>query len=152
MEDSFACGVNRASRLNKTLYSLPVHCLTAEDLQLENAKGIMRHFHSPENSRNRFLASLTQQDRAILRQIERPAEYKHAAREAGEHCRTTNGMTKCSDQMHSKLVDEATCNGSTSAGAYLLLCWCCRLEQSCAPQQCTSADTCQRAQCKQQHP
>lgn len=72
--------------MNKTLYSLPVHCLTAADLQNENAKGIMRHFHSPENSHNRFLASLTEQDRAILRHIERPADYKHAAREAGEHC------------------------------------------------------------------
>jgi hypothetical protein len=92
MDGSFACGVNRASRLNKTLYSLPVHCLTAEDLQLENAKGIMHHFHSPENSHNRFLASLTGQERAILRHIERPAEYKHAATEAGEHCNTSNSM------------------------------------------------------------
>lgn len=56
-------------------FLLAVHCLTAEDLRQENAKGIMQHFHAPENSHNRFLASLTQQERAILRHIERPQPY-----------------------------------------------------------------------------
>lgn len=87
MDDSssFACGVNRASRTNKTLYSLPVHCLTQTDLQLENAKGIMQHFHAPANSHNRFLASLTQQERAILRDFERPPPYNSTGTHDGEH-------------------------------------------------------------------
>lgn len=76
--------MNRASRLNKTLYSLPVHCLTESDLRQENAKGVMQHFHSPENGHNRFLASLTQQERAILRQLERPALYSSRMKEGEE--------------------------------------------------------------------
>jgi hypothetical protein len=75
---NYQCGVNRSSRMNKTLYSLPVHCLNEEDLRNENARGIMGHFHCPENEHNRFLASLTLQERAILRTIERPQPYKTA--------------------------------------------------------------------------
>lgn len=81
---AYGVGVNRASRSNKTLYSLPVHCLTAADLQLENAKGVMAHFHAPENSHNRFLASLTQEERAILRHVERPALYTSRRANEGE--------------------------------------------------------------------
>jgi hypothetical protein len=80
---NFSCGVNRASRLNKTLYSLPVHCLNEQDLQHENARGIMAHFHAPENEHNRFLASLTQQERAILRHIERPSPYNSKSAKPG---------------------------------------------------------------------
>ncbi|KAF6266487.1 hypothetical protein COO60DRAFT_1456405 [Scenedesmus sp. NREL 46B-D3] len=68
-------GVNRSCRLNKTLYSLPVHCLTKEDLSLENSRGVMQHFHRPENRNDRFMASLTEQERAILRDVERPGLY-----------------------------------------------------------------------------
>uniref|UniRef100_A0A383WAQ5 Uncharacterized protein n=1 Tax=Tetradesmus obliquus TaxID=3088 RepID=A0A383WAQ5_TETOB len=67
--------VNRSCRPNKTLYSLPVHCLTKEDLNLENSRGVMQHFHRPENRNNRFMASLTEQERAILRDVERPLLY-----------------------------------------------------------------------------
>jgi hypothetical protein len=35
----------------------------------------MQHFHRPENRNNRFMASLTEQERAILRDFERPALY-----------------------------------------------------------------------------
>lgn len=89
---NFALGSNRASRLNKTLYSLPVHCLTADDLKNENAKGIMQHFHAPENEHNRFLASLTQQERAILRHIERPLPYDYKASKPGRHCWFNSSM------------------------------------------------------------
>lgn len=80
---NFSCGVNRASRLNKTLYSLPVHCLNEQDLQQENARGILAHFHAPENEHNRFLASLTQQERAILRHIERPSPFNSKSAKPG---------------------------------------------------------------------
>lgn len=35
----------------------------------------MQHFHRPENRNNRFMASLTEQERAILRDVERPHLY-----------------------------------------------------------------------------
>ncbi|KAF8073017.1 rpsQ [Scenedesmus sp. PABB004] len=72
---------NRSSRLNKTLYSLPVHCLTNADLDAESARTVRGAFHRPENAHDRFLASLTQRDRAILRTIERPAAFSSRAQQ-----------------------------------------------------------------------
>lgn len=68
--------LNRSSRLNnKTLYSLPVHCLSDADIRMEHERGIMQGFHRPENSSNRFMASLTAFGKSILREIERPEPY-----------------------------------------------------------------------------
>jgi hypothetical protein len=35
----------------------------------------MQHFHRPENRNDRFMASLTEQEQAILRDVERPLLY-----------------------------------------------------------------------------
>lgn len=69
---------NRSSRLNKTLYGLPVHCLTQADLELENARGLRDHFHAPENRHNRFMSSITDIDKGgCLREVERPIQYSN---------------------------------------------------------------------------
>ncbi|KIY96499.1 hypothetical protein MNEG_11461, partial [Monoraphidium neglectum] len=49
--------MERSSRKQKTLRSLPVHCLTGDDLAAEGARGVRSGFNSPSNDHNRFLSS-----------------------------------------------------------------------------------------------
>jgi hypothetical protein len=49
------------------------------DIAAQQTKCMLHHFHAPENSHDRFLSSLTPQQRAILRDVERPPCYSHAA-------------------------------------------------------------------------
>lgn len=75
--------LNRSSRLNKTLYSLPVHCLSDADIRMEHEKGIMFGFHRPENEANRFMASQTAFEKSILRDFQRPEPYNSKLQAAG---------------------------------------------------------------------
>lgn len=49
--------LERSSRLQTTLRSLPVHCLTAAELAAENSRGVYGGFHAPSNDHNRMLSS-----------------------------------------------------------------------------------------------
>lgn len=43
----------KASRDNKTLYNVPVHCLQPEEIAGEFRKGAYPYFHAPNNAHNR---------------------------------------------------------------------------------------------------
>jgi hypothetical protein len=87
----------------------------------------MQHFHRPENRNNRFMASLTEQERAILRDVERPILYSTKQQRQQQNLQEQQGTAYSHSTPHSRTPTMQACQvqhcrGNTYGNATLTRC------------------------------